>query len=127
ALVLVAGELSTQDASWAAVQGLAEPAAKEAETMREEVRAGIAAQTYAAPVLWTRLAVFFKVLALGAGVIFVLAGRNDPYDEHAGEYQGCLLLIVAGTSLVGSANDLITLFLALELVSIPTYILLYLP
>ena len=30
-------------------------------------------------------------------------------------------------SLVGRANDLITLFLALELLSIPTYVLLYLP
>jgi NADH-quinone oxidoreductase subunit N len=37
------------------------------------------------------------------------------------------LLIVAGTSLAGFANELITLFLALELISIPTYVLLYLP
>jgi NADH-quinone oxidoreductase subunit N len=28
---------------------------------------------------------------------------------------------------VGRANDLVTLFLSLELLSIPTYILLYLP
>jgi NADH-quinone oxidoreductase subunit N len=33
----------------------------------------------------------------------------------------------AGVSLVGRANDLITLFLALELLSIPTYVMLYLP
>ena len=35
--------------------------------------------------------------------------------------------MTAGTSLVGRANDLISLFLALEMVSIPTYVLLYLP
>src|SRR5262249_18335829 len=34
---------------------------------------------------------------------------------------------IAGVSVTGMANDLIVLFLALELVSIPTYILLYLP
>ena len=77
-------------------------------------------------VLLTRLAVFFKILALASGALLVLVGWNDPEDEHAGEYHGCLMLIVAGASLTGSANDLITLFLALELVSIPTYILLYL-
>jgi NADH-quinone oxidoreductase subunit N len=38
-----------------------------------------------------------------------------------------LLLIVAGLCLTGSANELVTLFLALELISIPTYVILYLP
>jgi NADH-quinone oxidoreductase subunit N len=38
-----------------------------------------------------------------------------------------VLIIVAGVSLVGAANDLIALFLALEMISIPTYVLLYLP
>jgi NADH-quinone oxidoreductase subunit N len=82
---------------------------------------------YAAPVQFTNLAVFFKVLALAGGALLVLFAWHDAGDEHAGEYHGCLLLITAGMSLCGSANDLITLFLALELVSIPTYILLYLP
>src|SRR5205823_5193167 len=45
----------------------------------------------------------------------------------AGELRACLLLIAGGTSLTGFANELITLFLALELISIPTYVLLYLP
>ena len=36
-------------------------------------------------------------------------------------------MAVAGSSLVGRANDLVSLFLALEMVSIPTYVLLYLP
>src|SRR5262249_10414826 len=38
----------------------------------------------------------------------------------------CLLLVVAGTGLTGMANELVVLFLSLELVSIPTYVLLYL-
>src|SRR5205085_3310632 len=39
----------------------------------------------------------------------------------------CLLLVTAGTALTAAAGELITLFLALELISIPTYVLLYLP
>jgi NADH-quinone oxidoreductase subunit N len=90
-------------------------------------REALAATVYAAPVLFTRLALFFKVLALAAGAVFVLFSWDEPGDDHAAEYHGCLLLIIAGTCLTGAANDLVTLFLALELVSIPTYILLYLP
>ena len=48
-------------------------------------------------------------------------------DDFAAEFHGLLLLIVAGVSLTAAANDLIVLFLALELVSIPTYVFLYLP
>src|SRR5262249_47800342 len=48
-------------------------------------------------------------------------------DRVAAEYHACVLVIVAGLCLTGSANELVTLFLALELVSIPTYVLLYLP
>lgn len=91
-----------------------------------EARTTVLAQVYAAPVLFTRLALFFKVLALVSGVLLVLLGWDEAGDEHTGEYHGCLLLIVAGIGLTGAANDLITLFLALELVSIPTYVLLYL-
>ena len=41
---------------------------------------------------------------------------------------GCLAFVaLAGCSLVARANDLVTLFVALEMISIPTYILLYLP
>src|SRR5262249_40245576 len=47
-------------------------------------------------------------------------------DRTAAEFNACVLLITAGLMLTGAANELITLFLALELVSIPTYVLLYL-
>jgi hypothetical protein len=40
------------------------------------------------------------------------------------EEAGTFLLLLAGLSLVGVANDLVLLFAGLELVSIPTYILL---
>jgi NADH-quinone oxidoreductase subunit N len=74
-----------------------------------------------------KLALLTAALALGGGIVLVLISWNAVPDAQAAEYHGCLLLIVAGTCLTGAANELITLFLALELVSIPTYVLLYLP
>jgi NADH-quinone oxidoreductase subunit N len=84
-------------------------------------------ERFNAPVVSGQLAVFFKGLALATGFVLVLVGWDEGGEERAAEYHACLLLITAGTSLVGCANDLITLFLALELISIPTYVLLYLP
>ncbi len=46
---------------------------------------------------------------------------------HAAEYQSGFLVMIAGVSLVSRANDLVLLWLALEMLSIPTYIMLYLP
>lgn len=73
------------------------------------------------------LAEFTRWLGLAGGLVLLLASWNQIGDRHAAEYHACLLLIIAGTGLIGSANDLVSLFLALELVSIPTYVLLYLP
>jgi NADH-quinone oxidoreductase subunit N len=70
---------------------------------------------------------FGKGIGLAAGVVFVLMSWNQVSDQRAAELHGCLLLIIAGANLVAAANDLVSLFLALELISIPTYVLLYLP
>src|SRR2546423_599876 len=45
------------------------------------------------------------------------------YGNDAGEFFALFLLSIAGLMLVSVSNDLILLFLALELVSIPTYIM----
>ena len=75
----------------------------------------------------TGVAQFVRWLALGAGALYVLLGFSDSSKETAPEYFGCLLVVLGGLSLVARANDLISLFLALEMISIPTYVLLYLP
>jgi len=65
-------------------------------------------------------------LALAFGALFVLlAFRPLPLDG-ASEYLGSLLLTIAGLMLVAEAGDLVLLFVSLELISIPTYVLLYL-
>ncbi|MCH2149454.1 MAG: NADH-quinone oxidoreductase subunit N [Phycisphaerales bacterium] len=52
-------------------------------------------------------------------------GRStfDPIRSNRGEYYVFFLLSLAGLMLVSTANDLIWLFLALELTSLPTYVM----
>lgn len=63
-------------------------------------------------------------LTLIGGFVIILIGWSIGPPKYLAEYYGCLLLILAGIPLVGASNDLIAMFLSLELVSIPTYILL---
>ena len=81
----------------------------------------------AAPLIPDGMAGFIRWVAILGAAIFLLLTWPEVSRTSAAEYYGCLLVSAAGVSLVGRANDLITLFLSLELISIPTYILLYLP
>lgn len=74
-----------------------------------------------------QLAWYTRGLSLSVGFLLALVLWHQIDDGHAAEAHACLLAILAGTNLVAAAGDLVSLFLALELVSIPTYILLYLP
>jgi NADH-quinone oxidoreductase subunit N len=65
-------------------------------------------------------------LTLGFGALFVLLSFRPLPVGGTAEYVGSLLLTVAGLMLVFGAADLVLLFVALELISIPTYVLLYL-
>lgn len=78
------------------------------------------------PLMLDSLAHNGRWLALAVGVIFVLASTNAADDSLATEYMGSLLLLICGLMLVCSAGDLVLLFLGLELISIPTYILIFL-
>ncbi len=69
---------------------------------------------------------YTRGLSLSAGIVLALILWNQVDDGHAAEAHACLLAILAGTNLVAAASDLVSLFLALELVSIPTYVILYL-
>ncbi len=65
-------------------------------------------------------------VAILVGALFVIMSGREEGHQLTGEIFGSLLLIVVGTMLVGLAGDLVLLFLALELISIPTYVLLFL-
>ena len=72
-------------------------------------------------------AAFVRCVALASAALFTLLAYAETRDDNACEYVACLLVAAAGTSLVGRANDLVTLFLSLDMLSIPSYVLLYLP
>jgi NADH-quinone oxidoreductase subunit N len=63
-------------------------------------------------------------LALFGGALLVLLGWEKIKPGHAANYYGCLLMMLAGLIYTSAANDLVSLFVGLELVSIPTTVLL---
>ncbi len=83
------------------------------------------AARYAGPVVLDRLTLLIRAVAIIGGIVFVLLCWDSTPENRAADYHACLLLMVAGMGLSGAANELITLFLALELTSIPTYLILY--
>lgn len=68
---------------------------------------------------------YVRWLTLAVGLLLVMTSVR-PDGELSGENLGSLLMALAGTMLVASARELVVLFLGLELLSIPTYVLLYL-
>ena len=72
------------------------------------------------------LALFAKRLFLAATFIGLLAGLaqpGGPFARRAGEYHLLLLAALLGMLVLASARDIILLFLAFELMSIPLYLL----
>lgn len=71
------------------------------------------------------LGTFFRGLFLLAGLGGVLLGAlsKEINEERLGEYLALLLTITVGLMLLGSAQNLLMVYLALELVSIPSYAL----
>lgn len=70
-------------------------------------------------------ALFFKIIFLGAaflaiGSSFGLAGRMT---HHRGEYFALILFSTVGMMFLASAKELITLYIGLELTTIPLFIL----
>ncbi|MHB0956434.1 MAG: NADH-quinone oxidoreductase subunit N [Pirellulaceae bacterium] len=60
------------------------------------------------------------------GLLLTLVASRAGREELATEVLGTLMMLVAGLMLVCRANELVFLFVALELISIPTYVLLFL-
>jgi len=103
---------------------------------------GIAWSASSATGSWS-LAVFIKVAVAGIGVLLVMLfehipeppdaagapGGGEPAPDSSagtsprGEFTALLLFSLAGAMLCAGAEDLVWLFLALELTSLPTYVL----
>ncbi|MBI5510780.1 MAG: NADH-quinone oxidoreductase subunit N [Deltaproteobacteria bacterium] len=69
------------------------------------------------------IAMLFKVLFAAITVVGVLTSllSDELPDKHMGEYYALLLSICFGMFLMASANDLLMVYLALELVSIVSF------
>lgn len=77
------------------------------------------------PATFDGLAEALRWLLLIAGVFFTAASWQSSSRELGSEQIGSIMLAVVGAMLAASANDLVMLFLGLELISIPTYMLLF--
>ncbi|MBN2477333.1 MAG: NADH-quinone oxidoreductase subunit N [Pirellulales bacterium] len=78
------------------------------------------------PLTIDSLAYYGRWLALVLGALFVLLTARPLAGGGTPEYVGSLLLAIAGLMLVSGAGELVLMFVGLELISIPTYVLLYL-
>jgi NADH-quinone oxidoreductase subunit N len=77
------------------------------------------------PGLWlTSLTFYSRLIALVMGALIVLVNWQQPVAEERGEYMAMILFSLLGVLLTASANDLVVLFFAVELVSLPTYVLI---
>jgi NADH-quinone oxidoreductase subunit N len=86
-----------------------------------EVRDGIGSGRYVVD----QYALILKALFLLTGYVVVLMSTNE-IDEgryHIGEYYVLLLTSVLGMVMMTSARDLVSIFVALEFLSIPAYML----
>ena len=87
---------------------------------------GVTVDGFSAFIRWTVLGLGALLALVQAGDLFPSAVSRGPGLRRGGtcEEAGTFLILLAGLSLVGVAGDLVLLFVGLELVSIPTYILL---
>jgi NADH-quinone oxidoreductase subunit N len=67
-----------------------------------------------------------RLVLLLSGLVLLALAHDQVDDARAPEYFGSILMMQAGAMLVATANELVFLFVGLELVSMPTYLLLYL-
>jgi NADH-quinone oxidoreductase subunit N len=90
---------------------------------------GIRIDAFSTYIRWIVLSLGALLSLVQAGDLFRSAATRGGFggatgDEGTCEEAGTFLILLAGLSLAGVADDLVLLFVGLELVSIPTYILL---
>lgn len=67
---------------------------------------------------------FLAVVFLCTLFYFLLSGRDvEKVGEHVGEYFGLIFFVLCGVGIVATYNTLLLLFIGIEILSIPLYIL----
>ena len=72
------------------------------------------------------LAMFFKVIFLGAAFMAVGSSfgiTKQKIVNHRGEYYGLIMLSTVGMMFLASSNELLSLYIGLELTTIPLFVL----
>lgn len=81
---------------------------------------------FSGPVAVGSLTLLMRLVMLSLGVAFTLSLAWQADSNLIGEHLGSVMLMVLGGMLAASANELTLLFVAFELISIPTYVLIFL-
>lgn len=76
--------------------------------------------------LLTALTYYVRLIGLGMGVLILLVNWYVPERAERCEFFSMILFSLAGLLLTAASNDLVVLFFAIELVSVPTYVLIVL-
>ena len=68
---------------------------------------------------------FFKVLFMGIGVFIILSSMDfvDKKLKHQGEFYGLLLFSILGMNVMAQSRELLTAYIALELLSFSLYVM----
>ena len=82
--------------------------------------------TVSGPLSLDYLGQLLRAMALIIGLLLSLVMTRSAPDELKTEHSGTLMLTIAGLMFVARANELVLMFVGLELISIPTYALLFL-
>lgn len=69
--------------------------------------------------------IWFNTLMSGIALLYVLlCGKSiEKVGQHVGEYYALIFFILCGSNLLSGYNNLLILFLGIEIISIPQYIL----
>ena len=99
-------------------------------TLAAAIGAAVLAYMHAGPAFGGMLVVdgfatFFRVLVLVVGILTVLPSYRflDRQNAETGEFHALLLFSIAGQCIMASANDLIIIFIGLEISSIASYVM----
>ncbi|MGA3178864.1 MAG: NADH-quinone oxidoreductase subunit N [Verrucomicrobiota bacterium] len=71
----------------------------------------------------TPLTQFFKIVLLALTLVVAVISFGARFSRHLGEYFALLLIATAGLMLLISSDNLLIIFIALELLSLPLYVL----
>lgn len=71
----------------------------------------------------TPLTQFMKMILLGLTFLVAILSLGAQFTKHIGEYFALLLLASAGLMLLISSENLLVVFIALEMLSVPLYVL----